>query len=330
MKNQNEFFDLSLSNMVGAGIDDAGYFDRFPENITQTAIPTHLIVSGFLRLSKTFEIYRRAFAELGMTDVFVPHELPLVGGMPDTKGLRALIELYRGNPAMKTLVISDPYKQAILPLLDLLEPRARVIGAVNFIFKRGDKIVGDNLDGEAFVLGVQNEIKFDFNRRAMVFFGCGGVSSAVSMSLAAQLSRVALIDVQVERAEALAGKLLAANKKLKIAVHDRSSEIDMRRFDVFYNGTGLGKETNQNAFLLTPIHAFDMFPEEGLAFDANYIPAETAFLRRFGVMGFTTLNGFSHMIAFTSLHLSHIAQKKVAYQSVRDLAPSAKNASVWQ
>src|SRR5262245_50406781 len=108
-------------------------FGHSPEQLAQFPVPTHLIVYGFLLLSRTFAIYRKAFAKLKLPDIFVPHELPLVGGQPDVDGLKALLAVFRSSPTMRSLVISDPFKQVAISFLDALEPRARQIGAVNLI-----------------------------------------------------------------------------------------------------------------------------------------------------------------------------------------------------
>ncbi|MFN8391466.1 MAG: hypothetical protein U0136_14355 [Bdellovibrionota bacterium] len=297
---------------------------RTLQDLAYSPVPTHLIVSGFLRLSRTFEIYRHAFSHGKASDVFLPHELPMLGGEPDVEGLQALLSAFRIGTGIRSLVVSDPFKKLILKYLDDLEPRAKSIGAVNLVTKKGDRLVGDNLDGEAFVLGVQEELGYRFRKCSMAFFGCGGVSSAVAVKLAPELKRAALIDIRIEEADALAEKLLRINPKIKIELFDRSSEIDFRKYEVFYNGTGLGKDiSNENAFLLTPLHAFDQFPPDGYAFDANYIPWEPAFLRRFDVMEYTILNGFSHMIAFTSLHLSMITGTMFRYSTVREWGKAA-------
>ncbi len=302
------------------------------ERLTVFSAPTHIIVSSFLRLSSTFELYRRAFSALGVPDIYLPHELPPINGRPDLEGLTRLLKVFRTKPTFQTIVISEPYKQAVLPFVDVLEERAKAIGAVNLIRKRGDQLIGDNLDGLSFQLGVQQEVGYSFSKKSVAFFGCGGVSSAVAFTLAPQLQKVVLIDIQIERAEILGTKLKEANPKLKIFLADRSVELNLKDYDVFYNGTGLGKHgSNQNSYLLTPLHAFDEFPKHGIAFDANYTPWETAFLRRFSALDYETVNGFSHMIGFATLHLSMITARKVDYSFVRGLADFAvPAASTWQ
>ena len=44
------------------------------------------------------------------------------------------------------LNVTIPYKQAVIPWLDGLSPRAAAIGAVNTVVRRGEKLYGDNTD----------------------------------------------------------------------------------------------------------------------------------------------------------------------------------------
>ena len=187
-----------------AGKEPSTSFESFaavslPEHLRTCPVPTHLIVSNSLRLSSSFEIYRRVLSSRSVPDIYIPHELPAQVGEPDVDGLRAMLSVFRASPALRTLVVSEPYKYVIMSLLESLDPRATEIGAVNLVTKRENKLIGDNLDGLAFALAVQKELGISFDRKAMIFFGCGGISSAVAINLAKRLAKVALIDVSFDR-----------------------------------------------------------------------------------------------------------------------------------
>ncbi len=283
--------------------------------------PTHVIVSAVLRYSATFAIYRQAFSHFGVRQTYVPHELPLVAGEPDVEGLCNLIQVMRSREVLQSVVVSDPYKQQVLSLVDTLTPSAEACQAVNLIMRSDGKLIGDNLDGKAFRIGVEATVGPCFERESMAMFGCGGVSSAVAMELCNDLSRIALIDVRPERAERLRLRLSEAAPRLKVEVLDRSQELDLRRYSLFYNGTGLGKfGQNEHASMLMPLHLFDQLPEHGIAFDANYTPWNTAFLSRFRSLGFTTVNGFCHMLAFVGLHLGQVLGREVSFDEINELA----------
>lgn len=58
-------------------------------------------------------------------------------------------ELRSGN--IKGLSVTMPHKQAIIPLLDSIDPLAERIGAVNTILHKGDKLYGTNFDIGGFL-----------------------------------------------------------------------------------------------------------------------------------------------------------------------------------
>lgn len=50
---------------------------------------------------------------------------------------------------------SIPHKVAVIEHLDALGESARIIGAVNTIVRRGDRLIGENTDGQGFVLALR-------------------------------------------------------------------------------------------------------------------------------------------------------------------------------
>lgn len=62
----------------------------------------------------------------------------------------------------------------------------------------------------------------------------------------------------------------------------------------------------------------DIFPASGLAIDANYTPWKPLFLQQMKNHGFQTLNGFSHMLGSTLLHLSKISGNEISYSEMKN------------
>src|SRR3990172_11284482 len=58
--------------------------------------------------------------------------------------------------------VTVPYKEAVMPLLDEIDRRARAIGAVNTIVRRGSRLHGYNTDANGFVLGLRERTGFEF------------------------------------------------------------------------------------------------------------------------------------------------------------------------
>lgn len=296
------------------------FFVQNLDRLQATTTPTHLILSGYLRKSMTFSLYAKVMSHFGVEGEYLPYELPLKEGAIDREALQRFLEVFRANPHLQTLIVSDPYKQMIIDYLDGLTDIAQAIKTVNLVHKRDGELLGDNIEAASFLLGAQEEIAFECDRHSMLFFGCGGVSSAIAYKLAPKLKVIGLVDINVERRHGLAMVLKKVFPSTTVIELDRNGALDFSEFDIFYNGTGLGKFSNDpQALSRSPLVEGDMFPKTGLAIDANYTPWKTRFLEQMTDRGFQTLNGFSHMLGCVSLHLSSVSGKEIVYSAINEI-----------
>ena len=278
----------------------------------------HILLSGYLRQSKTFQLYDAIFRMNGMDAAFLPFELSASSNSDIV--LAELIGLLRTSRHMGSIMVSDPFKQVVGSFVDEVTPQALNCGSVNMIYKEDQKIVGDNRDGEAFLLGVRSAHSFDFEDKRMLFFGCGGVSSAVAVALSKSLKTIGLIDLHREKATELETIICGINPEVRVRIFDAASARNLEDFDVLYNGTGLGK----GAIEITtadpsPLNVNDLLPKCGAGFDANYTPERTFFLLQLEQLGFAVYNGLSHMLSSTVIHLNVIARSNFTYQSVESI-----------
>ena len=117
----------------------------------------------------------------------------------------ALGDAVRGARAMgwKGFNCSIPHKVAVIEHLDGLGDSAAIIGAVNTVVRRGDKLIGENTDGKGFVAALRAVIDPEAKRVAL--FGAGGAARAVAVELAlAGAARIDVINRGRERGETLA------------------------------------------------------------------------------------------------------------------------------
>ncbi len=68
----------------------------------------------------------------------------------DLQTLKNLMDTVRSGE-MTGFNVTIPHKQHVIPLLDDLTPTARAIGAVNVIYRQGNKLIGDNTDAPGFL-----------------------------------------------------------------------------------------------------------------------------------------------------------------------------------
>ena len=74
--------------------------------------------------------------------------------------------------------ITIPYKEAVLPMMDVLSEGANIIGAVNTIVRDGDRLKGYNTNAIG-VMDALNEAGFEVDGKAALVFGTGGAARAV-------------------------------------------------------------------------------------------------------------------------------------------------------
>jgi shikimate dehydrogenase len=79
--------------------------------------------------------------------------------------------------------VTFPYKEAVLDLLDELSPGAALIGAVNTIVVRDNRLIGHNTDTSGFARAVTPLVTAS-PHSAVAVIGAGGVGKAIAFALA--------------------------------------------------------------------------------------------------------------------------------------------------
>jgi shikimate dehydrogenase len=97
------------------------------------------------------------------------------------KDISELPVLLKANPDLKGLNVTIPYKEAVLPYLDVLYHDAAAIGAVNCISIESGKLTGYNTDWKGFADSLESWLQ-PLPEKALVL-GTGGASKAVVYAL---------------------------------------------------------------------------------------------------------------------------------------------------
>ena len=104
------------------------------------------------------------------------------------------------------LNVTIPHKQNVIEFMDELTDAAQAIGAVNTIYMRGDKLIGDNTDAPGFLADLKKETGdwgLEIEKSALVL-GAGGSSRAVVYALLNDGWNVTLSSRRIEQAQQLA------------------------------------------------------------------------------------------------------------------------------
>ena len=152
----------------------------------------------------TVAMIEAAFAHHGLPWRYVNMEVTPADLGAAVKGARAM--------GFRGFNCSLPHKVTVIPHLDGMGESAAVMGAVNCVVRRGDKLIGENTDGKGFLKSLAAVI--DPKGQSVVLFGAGGAARAIAVELG--LAGVRKITV-VNRSAARGGELVELlRSKLKL------------------------------------------------------------------------------------------------------------------
>jgi shikimate dehydrogenase len=107
--------------------------------------------------------------------------------------------------------VAFPHKESVVALLDEIEDEARLIGAVNCVYRDGHKLVGANTDGAGAMKSLQRFMGDETLKGVRVIvLGLGGAGQAVAVYLAKALGKegtLVLANRTTDRAKKMAEKL---------------------------------------------------------------------------------------------------------------------------
>ncbi|MBG1231372.1 shikimate dehydrogenase [Aestuariivirga litoralis] len=187
---------------------------------------------------------------------------------------------------------SIPHKVAVIDHLDGLGTSAEIIGAVNTIVRRGDKLMGENTDGRGFVKAMREAI--DPSGKRVVLFGAGGAARAVAVEMAlAGAAQILVVNRSKERAAPLVSTL---NSKTGTAAeyHSWDSTFNVPPgTDILINATSIGLFPDVDGRLDVDMRSIqpDMVVADGI-----HNPPETLFIRGARAQGCRTLDGLGMLV----------------------------------
>jgi len=183
------------------------------------------------------------------------------------------------------LNITYPCKQAVIPLLHELSEDARQLGAVNTVLFKDGKRIGHNTDWSGFARAFQRGLP-DASLTHVVQLGAGGAGAAVAhAALVMGAARLALFDVDEERALALATELQRRFPRASVQANGSLAEAMREATGLIHaTPTGMAKLPGM------PLSADLLHPHLWVA-DVVYFPIRTALIEAASRIGCRTLTG---------------------------------------
>ncbi|MBI5945437.1 MAG: shikimate dehydrogenase [Chloroflexi bacterium] len=238
----------------------------------------------------------------------------------DRQGLKELLARVRAGE-IHGLNVTIPHKQSVIEFMDELTPTAQAIGAVNTIYLRKDKLIGDNTDAAGFLSDLK---KFIGNRelgvgKSAIVLGAGGSARAVVYALLNDGWQVTLAARRTEQAEQLANSF----SSYKVQVTDFSSFIiHHSSFSLLVNTTPVGMTPNIDA---SPLPENTIYAKNTIIYDLVYNPRETKLVRDTRAQGLSATTGLGMLIEQAALAFElwtdHNPPRKILFEAVGATRP---------
>ncbi|MDQ3046603.1 MAG: shikimate dehydrogenase [Bacteroidota bacterium] len=193
-----------------------------------------------------------------------------------------LPELLLKHPNLKGLNVTTPYKVAVLPYLDEIDPIAEIIGAVNCIsitYPSGDKpfLKGYNTDAFGFRQSIKPFLETQ-HERALIL-GTGGASKAVHQVL--KEIGIDCFFVSQNKWKVKSEKVFSYNELTEYIIHS---------FKLIINASPVGTYPHAHQ---APEIPYQHITSSHLLYDLVYNPPETEFMKKGKAMGASVVNGLS-------------------------------------
>ena len=134
--------------------------------------------------------------------------------------------------------VTVPHKEAMLGLVDDVTEAARAIGAVNTVWREGERICGDNTDVSGFLAHLDTTASgWDERVGTALVLGAGGAARGIAFGLKGRgIGRILLVNRSRERADELAASL---GRPVEAADWGRRDAL-VGEADLIVNTTALG------------------------------------------------------------------------------------------
>jgi shikimate dehydrogenase len=230
----------------------------------------------------------RAFQAQGIEAVYVPFHVTPEQLPAAVDGLRAL--------GVAGWNVTVPHKEAVLPLLDEVDARAQLIGAVNTVVCQNGRLVGYNTDAPGFLHAVRDELHFEPPGKKVVLLGAGGACRAAVVALAeVQVAAITVANRSVARAEKLCHALAPHFPEVEfipLAYSDPQYLSRLAEADLIVNSTAVGLAGEEISFL-----PLDCIKGSALISDMVYSVSEAPLIKKAHSLKFKAAGGLGMLAA---------------------------------
>jgi len=230
----------------------------------------------------------------------------------DENNIQEVIEEVK-NEKIHGINVTVPFKKSVIPFLDQLSPLAKEVQSVNTIFKKDNKVIGENTDVGGFKQSLEY-INYTVKNKKVFILGAGGVVPSILKAL----EKLGAAKVYISNRTKEKAKDLERYYKISLGLEtlDWGQSPD---FDIIINATSLGLKNNDKIELDYNKHKPKFFGKKKLFYDVIYNPDKTNFLLKGEELGNETTNGKMMFIcqAQLSFKIWHNILPKIDYETIK-------------
>ncbi len=230
------------------------------------------VIADPVRHSISPAVHNRAFQFRRIEAVYLPFLVP-PAQMRDFFGLAERLPIAGFS-------VTIPHKQKVMRYLDVVDPLARRIGAVNTVWRKTGKWRGANTDAAGVTVPLGNELRL--RNATVLIVGNGGAARSAACALSDAGARISLVGRNVDRVRSLA-KICGAEPLMM-------EQMEQRYFDALIHATPLGMFPHVNECFFN-----GRIPAD-IVLDMVYNPLETELTRRAREQGKTVIPGMRMFI----------------------------------
>ncbi len=230
------------------------------------------VIADPVRHSISPAVHNRAFQARRMDAVY----LPFLVAPAQLKDFFILAE----KQPISGFSVTIPHKQKIVRYLDIVDPLARRVGAVNTVWRKAGKWRGANTDSEGVTVPLSKVLRIPKSR--MLLVGNGGAARSAAYALTTAGADLSIVGRNPDRVRALA-KACGANPISREQAENGS-------FDAVVHATPLGMWPHVEECFFNGRIPGDV------VFDMVYNPQETVLLRKAREQGKTVIEGLQMFI----------------------------------
>ncbi|OGC06530.1 shikimate dehydrogenase [candidate division WOR-1 bacterium RIFOXYD2_FULL_36_8] len=230
------------------------------------------------------------------------------------------VDDFRGNDYLG-FNVTVPYKCDLMRYVDDVTKLADLIGAINTVVNRDDKLIGYNTDGPAFIQSLNEDGNFDPKDKIAVVLGAGGAGRAVSVMLAeSKAKKIIISDVISEKAEELAGYINAElHCKCKFIPIDGIGGI-IKEAQLLVNSSPIGMYPKVEEI---PLPYDCELHSHLVVYDLVYNPRESRLLKKAKEAGAKAISGLGMLVRQGALAFSIFTDEEPPIEIMWEAAEKA-------